>query len=972
MLLSAGAVQASDISWAVAAGDWSVAGNWGGTLPGSGDVAHISNNGTASITLNGAGCGTLLLGDGPGTGTVQMTGGSLSTRGYASVGQSGTGTFAQSGGSANFSGNTSVASLYVGYNAGSSGTYTLSGAAQLSANRDEYVGYAGSGSFVQGGNSVNSITSTSRLLVGYNAGSNGTYTLNDAGSLSMADLYVGSAGTGTFTQNGGTVTIFNQTGYTNVLALGSGTGGNGTYNLGAGQLSAPVQDVGSNSAATASFNQSGGTNAVTYVLFIGSGGRYALNGGALQVGTGLQNLGVFDGGNSPGTLVANCMVDLTTGTWQNLSSTTFTLGTNSLLIVPPGFDPGTMLGAGSSIPFVHTAGTTLSVPAGQGFIGTGTIRDPVNCQGSISNGTDGSLALTGGLTLAGGALNLGSGSSMTINDSTSTMSSGLLSVPTQYVGNGGNGTFTQTGGTNSSLPPGNSGTTGSLYLGYAAADQGTYNLGGAGAISAMGFEYVGYSGTGTFVQTGGTNGLSFMYLGYSATGSGSYVLTAGSCSQWMAYVGYNGSGSLTQSGGTNTISNGNGRLSLGYRPGAVGAYNLNGSGVLNVNGAAYVGDSGTGVFTQTGGTVTIIFPTGWSGDTTDGNLYIGNVAGSSGTFNLSGTGQLTASSTPTGQEYVGNVGSGTFAQSGGTNTVNNLYIGYYSGSVGVYSLSGGSLRISRATSANCLCVGASGSGEFLVGDAAGAGTVSEMGAGTGVGLTVRQNIGASGTVEGWGVVGLSGGLTNNGRVIADGYGQDRTLDFSSFSSVSNGIPNIPADGATTNGWFAQNGGMLVLPPLAVAPGTHTYNWGDSAQISQTDLVNSVQIAISDVITTGPLAGSLLSPDRSDVPPPPPYVRFIGVWNFVAEPYLAFGGETLTFRYDDAMAASLGMNDNLLRVYDLQNGQWIDVTGGLDTVNNLISTDTQTGFSEFAVGETPEPATLSLLALGGLAMLRRRK
>ena len=44
---------------------------------------------------------------------------------------------------------------------------------------------------------------------------------------------------------------------------------------------------------------------------------------------------------------------------------------------------------------------------------------------------------------------------------------------------------------------------GSLSLGYNAAGSGTYTLSG-GSLSAQ-YENVGYSGNGTFVQTGGTN-----------------------------------------------------------------------------------------------------------------------------------------------------------------------------------------------------------------------------------------------------------------------------------------------------------------------------------------------------------------------------------------------------------------------------------------------------------------------------------
>ena len=55
------------------------------------------------------------------------------------------------------------------------------------------------------------------------------------------------------------------------------------------------------------------------------------------------------------------------------------------------------------------------------------------------------------------------------------------------------------------------------------------------------------------------------------------------------------------------------------------------SGSLSVSGSAFVGYSGTGSFTQSGGTNTI-----------SDYLYLGYNSGSSGTYSLSGSGQLSS------------------------------------------------------------------------------------------------------------------------------------------------------------------------------------------------------------------------------------------------------------------------------------------------------------------------------------------
>ena len=197
----------ADVYWKVASpnsGDWSVATNWTGGLPTSSVTAWIINGGTANVTQLGETCGTLSLG-GSGSGTVKMTGGSLSTASYQYVGYSGTGTFMQSGG-INGSG---YFNLYLGYNAGSSGTYNLSGSGQLSPSFYQYVGYSGPGTFTQSGGShgapSGSYADYPVVYLGYNLGSSGTYNLS-GGQFSPYGETVGYSGSGTFTQSGGTNT----------------------------------------------------------------------------------------------------------------------------------------------------------------------------------------------------------------------------------------------------------------------------------------------------------------------------------------------------------------------------------------------------------------------------------------------------------------------------------------------------------------------------------------------------------------------------------------------------------------------------------------------------------------------------------------------------------------------------------------------------------------------------------------------
>ena len=206
-LLLAASPARADVTWNVQQGDWSVATNWsGGALPTSTDNADIFNGGTATITTTGDTCSTLSLGNTAGSGAINMTSGSFTVSGSAFVGFSGTGTFTQSGGTNNVTyGNQGA--VYLGYNVGSNGTYSLGSSGLLSA-WSETVGNSGTGNFTQSGGTN---TISRNLYIGESAGSNGTYNLS-GGLLSVgSDAYnvgetLGYNGMGAFIQSGGTNT----------------------------------------------------------------------------------------------------------------------------------------------------------------------------------------------------------------------------------------------------------------------------------------------------------------------------------------------------------------------------------------------------------------------------------------------------------------------------------------------------------------------------------------------------------------------------------------------------------------------------------------------------------------------------------------------------------------------------------------------------------------------------------------------
>ncbi len=628
-----------------------------------GEVIGLSGNGmfiqSGGSNTTSSRSGVISIGFEPGSnGIYFLNSGYIYAYSGLEVGYQGTGVFTQSGGT-----NYSAGTLIVGLKLGSTGTYNLSGGQLSGPSGDiEVVGSAGTGVFNQTGG-TNSLAA-SDVLVG-----NGTYNLGGTGVLNACVEEL-NGGTANFNQSGGS----NSAGW---LYVGYSNGGSNSFSLsGTAQLSAGVEYVGNSPDAPApgSFQQTGGTNAVSLLSISGSG-SYLLTGGSLHVTGGFPNLGIFDGGNMPATLSADCLLDLTIGTWQNMKMASVSMGPNSLLIVPAGFSPSASFATFSTLGLTHTLGTTLMVPAGQGFCGSDTISDSVNCQGTIAAVYPGSIYLSGGLVLSGtGSINLGGGD-LTTNDPQSTMSGGSLSVTNHYVGNGGTGAFTQSGGTNSISQ--------CLYLGFNPGDSGTYNLSGSGQISAASYEYIGFSGTGLFTQSGGTNSLgNVLYLGNNAGSYGMYGLSgSGLLSTNSETVGYFGAGIFTQSGGSNSI---NGFLYLSDCSGSSGNYSLSGSGRLFVEYYEYVGYAATGFFSQAGGT----------------NSAYALDLGGSGTYNLSG-GLLIVSSLGQGSwTSTFNFSGGTLQASSGFSTSLPMTLG----------TAGGGATIDTAGYSVTLCGSLSGFG----------------------------------------------------------------------------------------------------------------------------------------------------------------------------------------------------------------------------------------------------------------------
>ena len=139
-----------------------------------------------------------------------------------------------------------------------------------------------------------------------------------------------------------------------------------------------------------------------------------------------------------------------------------------------------------------------------------------------------------------------------------------------------------------------------------------------------------------FYDTTLNPGLSFLTV--DATGGGTFTLSMPGNTLSVGNtetIGLNGKGQVVQSGGTNNSGDG---LILGSNSGSSGTYNLSGSGSLSTNLFQNIGFNGTGLFNQTGGN-----------NLTNDSISLGYNTGGVGTYNLNG-GHLQADN-----ETIGNL-----------------------------------------------------------------------------------------------------------------------------------------------------------------------------------------------------------------------------------------------------------------------------------------------------------------------------
>jgi autotransporter-associated beta strand protein len=287
--------------------------NTAGTLAVSGELFFGDSTGSqgalnlesGTMTVNNK----IFVGNNRGTGTLTMSGGSLTKTGgdQTFVGRdNGTGTLTQSGGTITLNHD-----FYVGQGGGGNGTLNVSGSAVLNTGRDFVIGReSGNGTLNMTGGTITK-TGDEKLIVGHNnatgtvvqsggtitannelyignenASASGTYTLSGTGALNVAnEVVVGrESGTGVLNVNGGTIT----TSGNGNMYIGR-RNGTGTLNQTAGTIGVNREfGVGTrddNKIGTGTYNLSGGSIAVANNFFVGkeqgASGTMTMTGGTM-------------------------------------------------------------------------------------------------------------------------------------------------------------------------------------------------------------------------------------------------------------------------------------------------------------------------------------------------------------------------------------------------------------------------------------------------------------------------------------------------------------------------------------------------------------------------------------------------------------------------------------------------------------------------------------------------------------------
>jgi hypothetical protein len=358
-------------------------------------------------------------------------------------------------------------------------------------------------------------------------------------------------------------------------------------------------------------------------------------------------------------------------------------------------------------------------------------------------------------------------------------------------------------------------------------------------------------------------------------------------------------GDVIQTGGEMITGN----LNVGYGSDNLGTFTIS-NGTLVVSSTAKIGaSSGPGLFVNDGGSVTF------------NRLDIGaDYTLSAGEF-LHNSGTLAI----TGDFLVANVGTAVFKANADFNVSGTTHLGYKTTPAPVkFEL--GAITATLAN-LNVACVVGSEAEVVLKDTLLKTGNINIRGA----------NGFAAGKIRGWGRI-EGGNIKNSGKIIADGFGAPRDLDFTYYVDD---IGDNNTYFAEPQGWYAENCGRILFPVINVAQtaGEVRNNIGDRnldlTAYNTTDLANSFRIVMTNP-AEGEIRPSLLAPDHPEIPAGLAD-KILSVWNCETP---VFTNATAVFRYDESKEFDMDRT----RLVRYENGVWNRVqTTSVNTTDHRITT-----------------------------------
>lgn len=647
-LLSALPAHAATRTWGCTSNYWDIASCWsGGTVPVSGDDVLVNPVGGVNTTLRFDNLSGTQAADrvelNSGSSALvamQVTGGTLTTASIL-VGSSGAATLGHSAGTI------SVGQLRLANDYGATGIYNLSGSALLNSG-SSIIGTGGTGTFNQSGGTHNS--SGLYLAFGpesYDDRAIGRYNMS-GGTLNVDGDFGTIVGTGYFTQTGGATNVL----YGLTMALYIPSRGHyllsgGTFTNNGGLFSGDGQS---------DFVQTGGTHSIAGSIYLQAGSAYQMDGGTLSALDLRLPGGSFtlNGGSVSVGFIGD---DPTQGS-LNIDGGVLTLA--------GGIGVGTV-NFGSAASFSLLAGRTLAATV-LNNLGSFAQQGAVNLLGQAHN--EGVWTLSGGHVATAGSVS----------------NSGLLSGHGSFSGSGAlvnTGLLQQSGGhlelgtTGANLNSGNWDMLSGHQLklnGAVLTNQGALNLNGGsvtgsgtlvnaagGTVSGRGSIVSSFSNAGRVVVAGGNTSItqafansgSIVLADAAATLNGGSIANSGRI-EGQGQIGnaINNSGSIEAQGGTlwlgGALTN-SGRLRAGSGGALVLASGLaSNSGTIELAGGS-VDNNGQALGNAAGGRIT-----------GHGTLRAGSIA------NL-GQLQLSGGSSDIHGSFVNQTGSATLL-SGNSNT----------------------------------------------------------------------------------------------------------------------------------------------------------------------------------------------------------------------------------------------------------------------------------------------------------------